>query len=105
METAKQFDALMRSGRFHEAFGYLTDDFSWTGPRRSMDKAGWWEQVSKLPPKERTSAAFEDFQPGMDDLSVCRRGRKRIMFMNVEFVQTIQTTSEGKIRSISFERA
>ena len=101
METVKKFDSLLSAGKYEEASGMLCDDFSWTGPNKSLDKAAWLGEVGKL---AKDAPTFEAFEPGTSDLQVTRKGKKKVAMMTVKLVQAFETTEDGKIKSINTAR-
>ena len=101
METAQAFSSLVSAGKFQEASHYLTDEFMWTGPLGRLDKTGWLKTLQKRKPDKPN---FGPFQLGDNNLKVSRRLSKRMMSMNINLVQTLEMTEDGKIRNISVTR-
>ena len=101
METAQAFSSLMSAGRFQEASHYLTDDFTWKGPMKRLDKAAWLKtlQTTKI-----DAPNFGPFQLSDDNLKASRKVSKKMMMMTINLVQTLEMTEDGKIRHISVTR-
>jgi hypothetical protein len=97
MEIVQKFDALCLEGKYEEASAMLTDDFHFTNPRVTLDKAKW---LKEFPALHADRPTFEEFQPGANDNQITRKGKKKVMMMNISMMETWELTEDGKIKSI-----
>ena len=102
MDIVLKFEALCDQGKFEEASTMLTDDFRFTNPRTDLDKPRW---LKDFPALHADKPTFSEFQPGAKDNQVTRKGKKRIMMMNIEMIETWEVTDDGKIKSITGAKA
>ncbi|CAB9528846.1 expressed unknown protein [Seminavis robusta] len=69
-------------------------------PKKTLDRAGWLKEASK-----KEGPTFENFEEGDNELQFKRKGKHKVGLMSVSVIQTMELTSDGKVKSLTVVKA
>ena len=104
VELLKKMLILLRDSQVEKASDYLADDIEWKTPLGNYDGKQDFVDNFKEP---KDNPTFEEPQIAENDgkIVITRKGKKKLGFLNIKIVKTVEFNDQNKICKMTVARA